>query len=82
MSTNHSITNKHRRGATMMLFLMMLVVLLGMVAFAVDVGRMYLARNQLQTAVDAGALAASLQLAKDRDDVEARDRRRQGLCTT
>lgn len=61
----------HRRGATIVLIALLNVILAGMVAFAVDVGRMYLARAQLQTAVDAGALAAGLQLRDDPDDVEA-----------
>ncbi|MCA9246104.1 MAG: TadE/TadG family protein [Planctomycetales bacterium] len=62
---------RRRRGATMILIALMMVMLLAMVAFAVDVGRMYATRSQLQTAVDAGALAAGLQLREDSDDIAA-----------
>lgn len=63
--------SQRRRGATLVLICILMVVLIGMVAFAVDVGRMYLVRSQLQTAVDSGALAAALQLKEDNDDVDA-----------
>jgi len=42
-----------------------------MVAVAVDVGRMFLVRSQLQTAVDAGALAAGVTLRHDPNDIDA-----------
>jgi Flp pilus assembly protein TadG len=58
-----------RRGATLVLVCLLLTVLFGMVAFAFDVGRMYLVRAQLQTAVDAGALAAGLKLRQDANDM-------------
>ena len=60
-----------RKGATVLMMVLLLVILLGMVAFAVDVGRLYLVRSQLQSAVDAGALAAGLQLAEDPDNIDA-----------
>ena len=60
-----------RQGATLVLIALLMVVLVGMVAFAVEVGRMYLVRSQLQTAVDAGSLAAALQLRDDNTDVDA-----------
>ena len=60
-----------RRGATLVLICILMVVLVALVAFAVDVGRMYLVRAQLQGAVDAGALAAALQLQDDSDDIDA-----------
>lgn len=59
-----------RRGGTVLLVLVLLVLILGMVAVAVDVGRMFLVRSQLQTAVDAGALAAGLVLKDDPDDLD------------
>lgn len=46
-------------------------VVLAMVAFSVEVGRMYLVRSQLQTAVDAGALAAALQLRAEPENIAA-----------
>jgi Flp pilus assembly protein TadG len=42
-----------------------LPVLLGVTGFAVDMGRLYAAQARLQTAVDAAALAGSLQLVTD-----------------
>ena len=50
---------------------LLMPVLIGMVAFAIEIGRIYLVRSQLQTAVDSGALAAGLQLREDPDDVQA-----------
>lgn len=55
----------------MLLVAFLLPVLIAMVAFSVEIGRIYLVRSQLQTAVDAGALAAGLQLREDPDDVDA-----------
>lgn len=60
-----------RCGATLVLVVLLLVVILGVAAFAVDFGRMQLVRSQLQTAVDAGALAGSLQLKQDPTDIDA-----------
>jgi Ca-activated chloride channel family protein len=62
---------RRRRGTTLILICVLMVVLVGMVAFAVDVSRMYLVRSQLQSAVDSGALAATMQLRQDREDVDA-----------
>lgn len=42
-----------------------LPVLVGMVGFAVDMGRLYAAQTRLQTAVDSAALAGSLELVND-----------------
>ncbi len=46
---------------------MLLPVILGMVGVAFDMGNMYLAHTRLQSAVDAGALAGSLELPYDPD---------------
>ncbi len=59
-----------RTGATLVLIVVLMVVIVGAAAFAVDFGRMQLVRSQLQTAVDAGALAGSLQLKQDPTDIE------------
>jgi hypothetical protein len=48
-----------RRGATLVLAAFLMVLMLGMVAFAVDCGYMVLVRSQLQGAVDSAAMAAS-----------------------
>jgi Ca-activated chloride channel homolog len=71
MSILKSGDHRKRRGTSMLLFAILLPVLIGMLAFAIEVGRMYLVRSQLQTAVDAGALAASLQLRDKQTDVPA-----------
>ncbi|MEQ1827470.1 MAG: TadG family pilus assembly protein [Pirellula sp.] len=71
MSLFSSLDHRKRRGASMLFFAILLPVLIAMLAFAVEIGRMYLVRSQLQTAVDAGALAASLRLRDNRTDVPA-----------
>jgi len=62
---------RKRRGATIVLMAFLMIVLVGMVAFAIEVGRMYLLRSQMQKAVDSGALAASLKLKEDPTDTAA-----------
>lgn len=57
---NHSkIIKNNRRGFMAVLAAVMFVVLLGMIAFAVDIGYLGLARTQLQSAADSAALAAA-----------------------
>jgi len=51
-----------RRGTVAILAAMMLVFLMGMAAFAVDLAYLELVREQMQTAADAAALAASDEL--------------------
>jgi Flp pilus assembly protein TadG len=51
-----------RRGAVAPLMAALMIVLLGMVAFAVDVGWMGIAQTELQNAADAAALAGAGQL--------------------
>src|SRR6516164_3250285 len=54
---------KNRRpGATVPLFAILLVPLLGMLAFSIDIGYMVLVRTDLQTAADAAALAGAEKL--------------------
>lgn len=58
--------NRHRgeqsrRGAILILAAAVLVVVLGLVAFAVDLGYIALAKAQLQAAADAAALGATLE---------------------
>jgi hypothetical protein len=48
-----------QKGQVLVLVAIMLVVLLGMLALALDGGHAYLQRRQMQTAADAGALAAA-----------------------
>ncbi len=47
-------------------------IILGFVGLAVDVGNLYLAHSRLQSAVDAGALAGSLELPYDKDVSQGR----------
>lgn len=68
---NASLELRRRSGATLVLIVVLMVVILTSAAFAVDFGRMLLVRSQLQTAVDAGALAGSLRLKQDPSDIEA-----------
>lgn len=51
-----------RRGAISVITAVSLVMLLGFVGLAVDLGRMFVVRTELQSAVDACALAAALEL--------------------
>ncbi len=52
-------TRPQRRGAILLLTVFLIVVLLGMIAFALDLGYIFMARTQLQTAADSAALAAA-----------------------
>jgi Flp pilus assembly protein TadG len=55
-----SIQNRpQHRGAILLLTVLLIVVLLGMVAFAVDLGYLMMAKTQLQAAADSAALAAA-----------------------
>ncbi|TWT83233.1 von Willebrand factor type A domain protein [Planctomycetes bacterium CA13] len=63
--------SKQRHGGTIVLFAFFMAILLGIAAFAVDLNRMQLVRSQMQSAVDAGALAGGLQLKKDPSDIQA-----------
>lgn len=53
---------RDRRGAISIVTALTLIMLLGFVGLAVDVGRMFVVRSELQTAVDACALSAALEL--------------------
>jgi Flp pilus assembly protein TadG len=54
--------NHRRPGATVPLFAILCVPLVGMLAFSIDVGWIALVRTDLQTAADAAALAGAEQL--------------------
>ncbi|MCE5303511.1 MAG: VWA domain-containing protein [Planctomycetaceae bacterium] len=60
-----------RRGAIAVLALVFMVVILGMVAFVVDVGYLALTRTRLQAAADAGALAGAATINLPRAEMEA-----------
>ncbi|WP_202114630.1 pilus assembly protein TadG-related protein [Vreelandella zhuhanensis] len=62
---NHNVRNnrlggsKHQRGVSTVLVAVSLLVLLGFAALAIDVGNLYVARNELHNAADAGSLAGA-----------------------
>jgi len=56
-SVDHSTLAESRRGAILVLIALLLPVLLAMVAFAIDLGAIYLVRTELQRNADAAALA-------------------------
>ena len=53
---------KERRGAVMIIVALIMAVLLGFAALAVDVGYLYATRNELQNIADGAALAAAGEL--------------------
>jgi len=53
---------KNNRGATAIVVAISLIILIGFLAFAVDIGHLFVARNQLQNAADAAALAGASYL--------------------
>ena len=50
---------KSNRGAVAVIAAIMLIVLVGFTALAIDVGHLYLVRGELKNAADAGALAGA-----------------------
>jgi Flp pilus assembly protein TadG len=62
-----------RRGAILLLTALMIVLILGMIAFAVDTGYILVAKTQLQTAADSAALAgaAKMGFGLDQSNLEA-----------
>lgn len=64
---------KSEDGVVMVIAALMLVVLLGATALAIDTGRIYLTRTRLQKAADAAALAGAQQLIMTENPVLAED---------
>lgn len=60
-----------RKGATLLLAVFLMVAMLGMVAFAVDVGYIALVRTQLQVAADSSAMAAASALGLPPEEIFA-----------
>ena len=56
------VSGRSCRGAVLVLLALMLVALLALVAFAIDVGYILLARTELQRCADAAAMAAGWEL--------------------
>src|SRR3954466_4291751 len=63
---------KRRSGAIIVWAAVLIPVRIAMVAFAVDVGYMCLARNHLQVAADAGAMAGVGRLSKGQPEARAK----------
>jgi hypothetical protein len=50
---------KEKQGLTAVIVALLMLVLLGVAAFAIDIGHLYLVKNELQNAADAGGLAGA-----------------------
>ena len=59
-----------RRGAIVVFSAFLMIMMLGMLAFSVDLGYMYTMESQLQRSVDAAALAGAGALVEGEDDAE------------
>ncbi len=66
-----STKRARRKGAIAVLFLFLLIVLLAMIAFAVDIGYITLVRTELQSAADSSALAAASGYFEDPNQARA-----------
>lgn len=53
---------KNERGAYLVMMALLIVVLIGIAALAIDVGRLLVMKTEMQNAVDAAALAAAAEL--------------------
>ena len=62
MSNERLTTGNRQRGTVMMLTVLVLIALLGMLALAIDLGFVLSARTQVQSAMDAAALAGAVNL--------------------
>ena len=62
---------RHQRGAVTIMFGLMLVVLIGFAGLAIDLGRFFVIKAELQNAMDACALAAASQLKPRQNDPSA-----------
>jgi Flp pilus assembly protein TadG len=63
---------ERRRGAIIVLTAILLVLMMGMLAFSIDVGYMYTLESQLQRSVDAAALAGAGALVDGQEDAQER----------
>lgn len=59
---NHSAGARHQRGVVAVIVGILLVVLIGAVGLAVDLGKLFVAKTELQNGADVCALAASREL--------------------
>ena len=61
----HIATPRQRRGVIILLTLFLMVFMISMIALAIDIGYLELAKAQIQDAADAAALAAAAELIDD-----------------
>ena len=71
---NHRARCRNRRGAMMILIVVMLIAFLATVAFSVDIAYMHLTRTELRSATDAASKAASQELSQSLDTEAAINR--------
>jgi len=67
---SRKVKPRSRRGAIVVLAAILLVFMIGMIAFALDIGYIVLVRSQLQVAADAAALAGAAASNLARADME------------
>ena len=79
MNTRYHAQQQPRRGVTVMLIAIMTVFLLGMIAFAVDIGYIVLVRTQLQASADSSAMAAAACMGLPRNDMVTEAQRYAGF---
>jgi len=63
--------HRHQRGAVMIVLGVTLVMLIGFIGLAIDLGRFFVIKSELQNAMDACALAAASQLRPGQHDAGA-----------
>jgi Flp pilus assembly protein TadG len=63
------INSQGERGAVLVIVVLLLIVLIGVAAYAIDVGHLMVVRNELQNGADAGALAGALALYDDTGNI-------------
>lgn len=67
--------SRSRRAVTLILALLFIVIMLGMIAFAIDMGNIVLVRTELQAAADSSAMAAAAVMNLPREEmVDTADR--------
>ena len=66
---NNRRGGRDRRAVTLIFAAFLMVIMLGMVAFAIDVGYIVLVRTQLQAAADSSAMAATAVMTLPRGDM-------------
>lgn len=62
-------SNVGQQGYVLVMLVLVLVVLLGIAALALDLGRLYVLRTEMQNAADAAALAAAAELNAEEDAI-------------